>query len=131
MSSISIALDSSPSASFLLQLANSAALDEISNVQGCPSHYIRNRGLVHSSTGKTQRALLFVVYQTGRHGPQNGFRLCLVNEGFQIGHREALSTQQVNTQALEVLEGEIVQDAMEYIVLGGATEGHVNGVNGA
>ena len=28
--------------------------------------------------------MLFWVYQTTRHGPQNGFRLCLVRRGFHI-----------------------------------------------
>jgi hypothetical protein len=34
--------------------------------------------------GKTQRAVLFVVYQTRRYGPQNGLRLALVKEGVRV-----------------------------------------------
>lgn len=28
------------------------------------------------------------MYQTGRHGPQNGFRLCMVARGFHVGFRD-------------------------------------------
>lgn len=29
--------------------------------------------------------MLFLIYQTTRHGPQNGFRLCMVHQGYYIG----------------------------------------------
>lgn len=55
--------------------------------------------------GKTSKALLFVVYQTDRHGPQNGFRLALVMEGVSPEH------------ARKELKAVVAQDAVEYVVV--------------
>ena len=66
-------------------LANSGALHEISNSEDGDGieRQIRASGSQggHVKDGVTRKAVLFVVYQTGRHGPQNGFRLALVLEG--------------------------------------------------
>ena len=125
-SATNFATGSTPSTSFLLQLASSGALNEISNVSGAPRDFIRGQGLVDEATNKTQRALLFAIYQTGTHGPQNGFRLCLVKEGFEVGSVGGNLGEEVNRQALEAAEAEITHGAMEWIVLGAA-----EGVNGA
>ena len=64
----------------LKHLANSGAPDEISNVsdgEGIESK-VKMSGLTRD--GKTKKAVLFVIYQTECHGPQNGFRLALVEE---------------------------------------------------
>jgi hypothetical protein len=112
--SSSISLSISPSTplptSHITELATSGALDEISNAPSAVREYIRNRGLVREES-KTNRALLFVIYQTGRHGPQNGFRLCLVHEGFVVEGPEA---EEVFGKAEDV----VGQGVMEFIRLG-------------
>lgn len=92
------------SASFK-ELACSGALDEISNSENGEAieRYIRGKGLVRE--GKTCRAVLFVIYQTTRFGPQNGFRLALILEG--------VTPENVREQ----LKGAVEQDAAEYVVV--------------
>ena len=87
----------------LKHLANSGALDEISNIsdgEGIESK-VKMSGLTRD--GKTKKAVLFVIYQTECHGPQNGFRLALVEEGV-MPH-----------DAREILKGFIAQDAAEFV----------------
>lgn len=94
----------------LASIATSGCLDEISNAPGSVLHYINNTGLVQD--GKTRTALFFAIYQTERYGPQNGFRLCLVNEGFNV---------QGNVEAVHAMAAApIEQGAAEYVVLGEA-----------
>lgn len=91
-------------------LANSGALDEYSN--GYDGSGIESRirmagsqgGLVKD--GVTRKSVLFVIYQTGRHGPQNGFRLALVLEGVRV------------EEARERLIGVIEQGAEEFVTVG-------------
>ncbi|KAI4195158.1 MAG: hypothetical protein LQ350_007366 [Teloschistes chrysophthalmus] len=65
--------------------------------------YVTNAGAV--SGGKvTKKAVLFVVYQTGRDGPQNGFRVALVQEGVPV------------ESAIQQLKGEVVQNAADKYV---------------
>ena len=92
------------SASFK-ELVCSGALDEISNSKNGEAieEYIRGKGLVRE--GKTCRAVLFVIYQSARFGPQNGFRLALILEGV---------TPQ---NACEQLKGAVEQDAAECVVV--------------
>ena len=68
----------------LRQIATAGALDEISNIPDAVRFHIFWHGKRHEATGKLQTSMLFCVYQTTRHGPQNGFRLCLVHRGFYI-----------------------------------------------
>jgi len=65
-------------------LACSGALEKISNAEeGMGIELaVKRMGLVRE--GKTQRTVLFVVYQNGRYGPQNGLRLALVKEGVRV-----------------------------------------------
>ena len=93
----------------LLTIARSGALDEISNGGGV-EHYIRNFGMVRD--GKTNKALLFFIYQTGRYGPQNGFRLCLVQEGFEVDASDA-ATQ------FQQVEADVGLAAEEVVILYG------------
>ncbi|KAI1100687.1 hypothetical protein F4804DRAFT_37292 [Jackrogersella minutella] len=72
------------SPALIREIANAGALDEISNHPGAVRNYIFNHSMRDKKSGKTQRPLLFAIYQTGRHGPQNGYRLCLVHRGFPI-----------------------------------------------
>lgn len=59
--------------------------------------------------------MFFVIYQTGRHGPQNGFRLCLVHEGFEIGKEKESEEKR---DAIDDAEMSLAQGAMEIIQLG-------------
>ncbi|KAM0714140.1 hypothetical protein Q7P37_007620 [Cladosporium fusiforme] len=69
----------------LVQIANSGVLDEISNHPGAVRHYIYHHGrLPRKASNPSRRPLLFAIYQTGRYGPQNGFRLCVVQRDFCI-----------------------------------------------
>ena len=86
------------------EIACSGALDEISNSEQGEA-IARYVGALERD-GSTNRAVLFVVYQTGREGPQHGFRLALVKEG---ATKEA---------AREQLKGEIEQDAAEFVIVG-------------
>lgn len=92
------------SASFK-ELACSGAFDEISNSENGEAieRYIRGNGLVIE--GKTCRAVLFIIYQTTRFGPQKGFRLALILEGV------------TPENAREQLKGAVEQDAAEYVVV--------------
>ena len=91
-------------------LAHSGALDEISN--GDDSSGIENRirasGCVGGQVrnGITGKAVLFIVYQTGMHGPQNGFRVALVLEGVRV------------REAGEVLNKPVEQWAEELVIVG-------------
>lgn len=89
----------------LKELACSGALDEISNAESGESieRYVRANGLVRE--GKSCRAVLLVIYQTTRLGPQDGFRLGLVLEGVSPEN------------AREQLKGPVKQDAAEYLVV--------------
>ena len=101
-------------------LAHSGALDEISN--GQDGFAIENRiresgshgGHVRDD-GVTGSAVLFIVYETGRHGPQNGFRVALVLEGVRV--REARAT----------LKRRVEEGAEELVVVGPDKVLSVNG----
>lgn len=79
-----LSTDTPVSPTLLREIAQAGALHEISNQPGAVRHYVFHHGLRDPGTGRTRRPLLFVVYQTERHGPQHGYRLCLVHEGFHI-----------------------------------------------
>ena len=96
--------------SFVAQIALSAALDEISNAEGQITTYVQNRGLVRDGT--TRKALLFVLYQTGKHGPQNGYRLVLVEEGAKASNVESLLQNEgpllVSTREMVRIQGTLI-----------------------
>ena len=89
----------------LKELACSRAFDEIPNFDKGEEieQYIRENGLVVD--GKTCRALLFIIFQTTRFGPRNGFRLALILE------------RVAPENAREQLKGAVEQDAAEYVVV--------------
>ena len=96
-------------AASLRLLANSGALDEISN--GDDGSGIERRILMAGSQGGlvkdgvTRKAVLFIVYQTERHGPRNGFRVALVLEGARVDEaRERLKVVvEENAEELTVI----------------------------
>ena len=87
----------------------SGVLDEISNAEDGESigRCVKFLGAVDGKggSGRTRKGCLFVVYQTGRHGPQNGYRLALVKEGVEW------------EVAVDRLKGEVAQGAAEYVVV--------------
>ena len=60
--------------------------------------------------------MLFFIYQTARHGPQNGFRLCFVKEGFRIA--SAVKAEGDGEDDIDWLEREIPRGHMEVVILG-------------
>ncbi len=88
---------------FIKELALSGALDEISNSE--QGEAIARYVAAKERNGSTYWAVLFVVYQTGRHGPQNGFRLALVEEG---------ATKE---RAREQLKDKIEQDVADFVIV--------------
>lgn len=90
-------------------LANSGALDEIPNADDGSAIERRilmagnQGGLVKN--GVTRKSVLFIIYQTGRQGPQNGFRVALVLEGARV------------EDAREILKSVVEQDAEEFVVV--------------
>jgi len=100
--------NSAPTA-LIVQLANSGSLDEISNAPDAVFEYVRHDGLTRG--GRTNKALFFAIYETGKHGPQNGFRLCLVHEGFEIDSRDGAAAVAEAARPVE-------QGATEFVVLG-------------
>ena len=91
-------------------LAHSGALDEIANGQDgfAIENRIRESGSRggHVRDGVTGKSVLFIVYETGRHGPQNGFRVALVLEGVRV------------REARETLNRRVEQGAEEFVVVG-------------
>jgi hypothetical protein len=104
--------------SILHQLALGSPLDEISNHPDAVRHHIFYHSDRNKKTNKLERSMLFFVYQTGRFGPQNGFRLCLVHQGFHIA--SATKGEGNLEDDIDRLEKDIPQGHMEVVVLGEA-----------
>ena len=90
----------------LKELACAGVLDEISNIEDGEAigRYVRNAGAIGGGK-RTQKPVFFVVYQTGRHGPQNGFRFALVKEGV------------TEESAVQQLKADVPQDAAEFVIV--------------
>ncbi|KAK4183379.1 hypothetical protein QBC35DRAFT_508128 [Podospora australis] len=104
----------------LRHLALSGALDEISNVPGAVRSYIYWHSRRDKETGKTTKPLLFFIYQTGRYGPQNGFRLCVVHQGYYIAAPTKPEGAITEEDEIDLLEKPIPQGHMEVVTLGEA-----------
>lgn len=103
-------------ASVLQQIANEGPLDEISNAPGAVRLHIHRHPHRNRSTGVLETPMLFFVYQTGRHGPQNGFRLCTVRQGFRID--SATKAEGATEDNIDKIEKEIPQGHVEVVILG-------------
>lgn len=103
-------------ASFLWQFGLCGGLDEIPNSTNSVRHHIFWFGRRNRATGKIQYPFSFFIYQTRRHGPQNGFRLCIIHPGFPI----ASDTKPEGSPEDDIdrLERDIPQGHMEVVVLG-------------
>ena len=100
----------------LQQIAEAGTLDEISNFSGAVRHHIYWHGNRNKTDNKLRMPMLFFIYQNACHGPQNGFRLCLVHEGFQIA--SATKSEGDVEDDIDRLEQEIPQGHMEVVILG-------------
>ncbi|KAK8001227.1 hypothetical protein PG991_013449 [Apiospora marii] len=100
----------------LRELANSSAVDEISNCPNGVRHHIFSHAMRNKETGQTQRSILFAIYQTGRHGPQNGYRLCLLHQGYYIASPEKQEGEPEDE--IDRLERPIPQGHEEMVILG-------------
>ena len=92
-------------ASRIAELAESGCFDEIANSPGSIRRYLLHHKWTHK--GVTSAAIFFAIYQTGRYGPQNGFRMCLVHPGFDVVDGDYGGAEEP-----------IAQDVMEWCVLG-------------
>lgn len=109
---------SNPLSPVLLQrIAGVGALDEISNSPGSVRHHIYWFGTRNQAHHTIIRPMMFFIYQTTRHGPQNGFRLCLVHSGFHIVSATK-SEHDVEDDDIDRLEKDIPQGHMEVVILG-------------
>lgn len=105
----------------LVQIANCGGLDEISNHSGAVRHYIYHHGrlprgrLPRKGSNPSRRPLLFAIYQTGRYGPQNGFRLCVVQQDFCI--TSPTKSEGDTEDDIDRLELEVPQGHAEVVVL--------------
>ena len=100
----------------LQQIANTGALDEISNFSGAVRHHIYHHGLRDRVDNTMGKSMLFFIYQTTRHGPQNGFRLCLVHRGYHIA--SPTKSEHDAEDEIDQLEKPIPQGHMEVAIVG-------------
>ncbi len=108
----------------LRQIATAGPIDEISNMRDAVRSHIFWHGKRHEVTSKLRASMLFCVYQTTRHGPQNGFRLCLVHRGFYIESEAKIEGDPEDD--IDRLEAFIPEGHMEVVVLG-AADGQAEG----
>ena len=116
MESHKISTSNPLSPTVLQHIASAGALDEISNFSGAVRHHIYWFGNRNKTDNTLRVPMLFFIYQTARHGPQNGFRFCLVKEGFQIA--SATKSEGDGEDDIDRLEREIPQGHMEVVILG-------------
>ncbi|KAK8859702.1 hypothetical protein PGQ11_010436 [Apiospora arundinis] len=101
----------------LRELANAGAFDEISNHPGAVRAHIYNACHRNKKTkGKLMQSMLFAIYQTGRHGPQNGYRLCLVHQGYSLAAKE--KEEGTPEDDMDRLEKDIPQGHEEFVIIG-------------
>ncbi|KAK8877600.1 hypothetical protein PGQ11_002546 [Apiospora arundinis] len=104
--------------SMLRDMTNSGAFNEIANDTNAVRHHIYYFSMRHKKTGKTQKSILFAIYEAGKHGPQNGYRLCLVHQGFYIASPERKEGDPEDD--IDKLEKPIPQGHEEMAILGSA-----------
>lgn len=108
------------------EIATDGAFDEIPNHPDSVRSYIYNSRYRDKETSKLWRGLLFVVYQRGRYGPQNGFRLVFVHDGYFIaGKSRELrggdgGDREQEEDEIALVERDIPQGHVEVVILGEA-----------
>lgn len=116
MESHIISTSNPPSPTIIMQFLCLSNLAEISNYSGSVRSHIYWQGHRNKADNKLGKTMLFFIYQTTRHGPQNGFRLCLVHKNFHID--SATKSEGDAEDDIDRLEKEIPQGHMELVVLG-------------
>ena len=119
-------------ASVIDEIATDGAFDEIPNHPDNVRSYIYNSRYRDKETNKLWRGLLFVVYQRGRYGPQNGFRLVFVHDGYFIagksrehrggddGEEGGDGDREKEEDEIALVERDIPQGHVEVVILGKA-----------
>ena len=116
MESHAISASNSLSPAVLQEIANSGILAEISNSPGGVRHHIYWFSKRDKADNILWKSMMFFIYQTGRHGPQNGFRLCVVHSGFHIA--SPTKSEDDVEDDIDRLEKGIPQGHMEVVFLG-------------
>ncbi|KAL9609604.1 MAG: hypothetical protein Q9167_005647 [Letrouitia subvulpina] len=116
MESHIISVSNPLSPAVLQQIADAGVLDEISNFPGAVRHHIYWHSNRNNADNTLLKPMLFFIYQTTRHGPQNGFRLCLVQKGFFIASATKLEDE--GEDDIDRLEREIPQGHKEVVLIG-------------
>ncbi|KAL0929741.1 uncharacterized protein CTRU02_215384 [Colletotrichum truncatum] len=98
------------------EAASSGAFSEVPNGMDSVRHHIFWFGMRDKETGKTQKSIMFAIYQSGKHGPQNGYRLCLVHQGFYIASAERVEGEPEDD--IDRLEKDIPLGHQEMVILG-------------
>ncbi|KAL8366107.1 hypothetical protein RB595_004738 [Gaeumannomyces hyphopodioides] len=112
----------SVSGEFIRQLVTTHYFDEIPNFPGAVRGFLWNQSPDPNKkkkkfTGVAEYSYMFCVYQTGRYGPQNGFRFVIVQRGYPIA--SATKAAGVTEEdEIDALEKPIPQGHMEIVVLG-------------
>lgn len=111
----------SVSGEFIRQLVTTHCFDEIPNSPGTVRNFLWNQSPDPSKkkkkfTGVAEHSYMFCVYQTGRYGPQNGFRFVIVQRGYPIA--SATKAAGTGEDEIDALEKPIPQGHMEIVVLG-------------
>ncbi|KAK3374748.1 hypothetical protein B0H63DRAFT_480832 [Podospora didyma] len=102
----------------LRHIALAGPLDEICNAPGSVRHHLFWHGWRDKETNKLGKSMLFFIYQTGRHGPQNGFRLCVVHQGYHVTSPTKDESDAGKEDDIDRVERPIAQGLMEVVVLG-------------
>ncbi|KAI8965208.1 hypothetical protein F5Y11DRAFT_362251 [Daldinia sp. FL1419] len=110
-----IITDTSSISSMIQEIANSSPLDEICNAPGSVRWHICRQNNRDPASNTVRMPMLFFIYQTTRHGPQNGFRLCLVHEGYYLGSEDQSDMDQDD---VDILEKPIPYGHKELAILG-------------
>ena len=113
----------------LNNLIETGTLDEISNSPDAVRHHIYWHGNRNKVDNTLNQPLVFFIYQTTRHGPQNGYRLCFVRKGFRItsGAKEAPGERE---DEIDLVEKEIPMGHREVVFLGRDAEKDASGEEG-
>ncbi|KAL8334562.1 hypothetical protein RB598_009032 [Gaeumannomyces tritici] len=109
----------SVSGELIRQLVNTHYFNEIST--GSVRHFLYHQSPDPNKkkkkyTGVAEHAHMFAVYESGRYGPQNGFRFVIVQRGYPIA--SATKAEGAEEDEIDALEKPIPQGHMEIVVLG-------------
>ncbi|KAF2826198.1 hypothetical protein CC86DRAFT_382270 [Ophiobolus disseminans] len=115
-----ILTDTSPlPRSLFWSFINAHTVNEISNHPGAVRRHIFHSAMLDTKKkrpGKTEQDIHFCIFQTGRYGPQNGYRFVVVHKGYDIGGPEKKEGE--SEDDIDRLEREIPQGHEEMVVLG-------------